>query len=201
MRSDDAAGFGWFDRAPGVERYHRRLKHQIIGLAPLRVYAPGAAVLDLGAAEGLIGFWLLELGAVHLDAVELVPARVARAREIAATLPPGKTARIVEADLEDFAGAPPAGLRERYEIVLLLSIAQKLTQPAAFVAAAARRCGAVLALRLPEPTIKDARSHWRPLDVPALLREEGFRPLGEPIRVPNGREGERQEWLGLFERV
>ena len=75
-------------------------------MATLRAVAPhginvGAAVLDLGAAEGLIGFWLLELGARHLDAVELVPARVARAREIAATLPPGKTARIFEADLED----------------------------------------------------------------------------------------------------
>lgn len=200
MRSDDAPAWGWFDRAPGVVKFHRRLKDQIRGLAPLRAMASGAAVLDLGAAEGLIGFWLLELGARHLDAVELVPGRVARAREIATALPASKRARIFEADLEDFAGAPPPELGH-YEIVLALSIAQKLSDPAAFLAAAARRCLGVMAVRLPEPVIKDARSRYRPVDVPSLLREEGFRPLGEALRLPNGRSGEREEWLGLFEKV
>ena len=199
MTINDPRGVGWFDRAPGVDRHFRRLDDQLRGLGPLVDHCEGAAVLDLGCAEGLIGFWLLENGAAHLDGVEVVPERVERARALAAALPAGKSARFHQCWLEGFAKKPPEGLRPAYEVVLLLSIAQKLPRPRAFVIAAARRCSKVIAVRQPDPVIRDRRSEFAPCDVPGLLREEGFRPLGEEQRLSNDR-GEQHEWLGLFRR-
>lgn len=199
MTINDPRGVGWFDRAPGVERHFRRLADQLRGLEILIEFCPGAAVLDLGCAEGLIGFWLLGSGAVHVDGIEVVPERVERAERLAAELPAGKSARFHRCWLEGFATEPPESLRPAYEIVLLLSIAQKLPNPRAFVTAAARRCSKVIAVRQPDPVISDRRSNFEPCDVPALLACEGFRLLGEERRLPNDR-GEQEEWLGLFER-
>jgi len=197
MTNYDPPGHGWFTM-PGRQKGVRTVYDQVIGLEALAPYAGNASVLDLGCAEGLIGFWLLDQGARHVDGIEVVKSRVETARKLAKQLPPGKSAAFHIQWLDDFAAEPPALLRDRYDIVLLLSIAQKMRDPAAFVLAAARRCTKALAIRQPHPVIEDRRSDHVPVDCPALLAAEGFHLLAER-RVPNDR-GETFEWCAVFAR-
>lgn len=196
MTTFDPPGVGWF-ALPGQKGF-RQFQDQVAGLQLLPQYAPGARVLDLGCAEGLIGFWLMEHGAQHLDGVEIVESRVLTARRLATKRAPGKVARFHKQWLDDLAVRPPGWLLPEYDIALFLSIAQKLPDPAGVIAFVAERTRRAVAVRQPDPVIADRRSQFRPCDVPALLAGKGFRLLSER-RVPNDR-GEQEEWVGVFGR-
>lgn len=184
----DPPGKGWF-AIKGRQKGDRRPSEQMIGLERLLDLAPGASVLDLGCAEGLIALRMIDAGATEADGLESVASRVETGREIAA----GRPMRFHVTDLERFHTDPPADLLPEYDLVLVLSIAHKMPQPGAFLAAAAARCRKAMAVRLPAPVIKDARSRYVPCDVPRLLLELGFGALWFA-------EGPRGEWVGVFGR-
>ena len=169
LNKTEPAGKGWY-QIPGVQAGDRTLSEQLIGLEPLFELAPGKTILDLGCAEGLISLELMKAGAVLTHGVEAVGSRVDHAREHFH----GRDAAFYHADLNDFAHAPPVGLLESYDIVLLLSIIHKMQDTAAFVRAAAARSKDIVAIRLPDAVIRDKRSNFVPLDVPALMAELGF---------------------------
>jgi hypothetical protein len=78
------------------------------------------------------------------------------------------------------------------DVVLALSIVQKLRHPADFLRECARIARKVIALRLPKPIITDKRSDWVPCDVVAVLAQAGWKIFHEA-------PGPRGEWVGLFE--
>jgi 2-polyprenyl-3-methyl-5-hydroxy-6-metoxy-1,4-benzoquinol methylase len=117
LNKTEPAGKGWY-QIPGVQVGDRTLSEQLIGLEPLFELAPGKTILDLGCAEGLISLELMNAGAVLTHGVEAVGSRVDHAREHFQS----RDAAFYHADLNEFGGAPPVGLLESYDIVLLLSI-------------------------------------------------------------------------------
>lgn len=189
-RRTDPPGRGWFD-IEGLQDGERTVEEQLTGLAPLleRIRS-GDRVLDLGCAEGLIGLECFAAGAGLVHGVESVASRVGRGRQLCA----GAPVEFFVFDLAGFAEASPAGLLPRYEVVLALSIAHKFADPAGFLSAAMARCGRLLAVRLPSAVLRDRRSEFKPLDVPALAGRHGF-------ALAHQAPGPRGEWAGLFERA
>lgn len=189
----DPKGKGWF-ALEGRQKGDRSLREQLIGLESLYPQVAGRSLLDLGCAEGLIALELLRAGAALAHGIEVVQSRVVMARQLAAEAGFGARTRYERGDLDSFATQPPAWLERTYDVVLVLSIAHKMADPAAFLRAAGAHTGDILAVRLPKPVIVDVRSGHKPCDVPALLAEEGFRP-------PRAAAGPRGEWVGIFERA
>lgn len=146
----------------------------------------GASVLDLGCAEGLIAMELRLAGAGFVHGVELVTSRATAAAKLFAY----QNAQIVCADLNQINRLK---LRPSYDIVLALSVAHKLSWPDAFLRRVAQVTAGTLAVRLPTATLRDVRSGYRPIDVPALLRGLGLSCWYEA-------PGPRGEWLGVFRR-
>lgn len=186
----DPPGKGWFE-IQGQQVGDRTLSMQMRGPDAILGEARGRKVLDLGCAEGLIGLEFAKAGAEVVDGIEVVAGRAERAREFFR----GRQAQFFVQDLNEFASRPPLGLLPSYDIVLALSIAHKLVAPDAFLAAAARRCSYLMAVRLPDPVIRDRRSGFREIDVQALMRGEGFETLTA------GRQHAMKEWCGIFRRV
>jgi hypothetical protein len=141
---------GWF-AIPGVQTGERQLTEQIVGLGQVHAAAMGASVLDVGCAEGLIGRWLLEAGALRLDGIEKHEPYVQMARQVVK----GR-AHFIVADLDRFDGWRE--LLPRYDIVLALNVLQKLAQPELLLTRLANMCGHILAISLPAPVLVDARS-------------------------------------------
>jgi 2-polyprenyl-3-methyl-5-hydroxy-6-metoxy-1,4-benzoquinol methylase len=188
LNKTEPAGKGWYE-IPGVQVGDRTLSEQLIGLEPLFELASGKTILDLGCAEGLISLELMNAGAVLTHGVEAVSSRVDHAREHFQ----GRDAAFYHADLNDFATAPPVGLLESYDIVLLLSIIRKMRYTAAFVQAAAAQSTDIVAVRLPDAVIRDKRSNFEPVDVPALMEFLGFQQF-------HFAKGPQLEWVWLFRR-
>ena len=189
LNKTEPAGKGWY-QIPGVQAGDRTLSEQLIGLEPLFELAPGKTILDLGCAEGLISLELMKAGAVLTHGLEAVGSRVDHAREHFH----GRDAAFYHADLNDFAHAPPVGLLESYDIVLLLSIIHKMQDTAAFVRAAAARSSDIVAIRLPDAVIRDKRSNFVPVDVPAL---DG---LSSDFTQFHFAKGPQLEWVWMYRR-
>lgn len=170
----------------------RGLEEQLAGLAPVLERAAGARVLDLGCAEGHIAAEFVKRGAAGVSGCEILVERVEAARAHV-----GRAGLFFSCDLDyfdKFIAANPGLFRARYDIVLALSIAHKLAEPEKFLWRICRLAKAVLAIRLPDPVLNDARSGHRPLDVPAYVTRRGFVLESENRAHPRG------EWLGIFRR-
>lgn len=189
MTRTDPPGKGWFD-VDGMQTGDRTLAEQLTGLDQLLDDAEGATVLDLGCAEGLISLEMMRRGAVLVNGIESVASRVKAAEFFFE----GLNARFFLGNCERFATDPPGDLLASYDVVLMLSIAQKMRDPAAFITAAAARSTGMVALRLPAPIINDPRSGFVPVDVPNLMRRLGF-----PVLMQS--PGPRGEWVGIFYRA
>lgn len=113
---------GWFE----TRKNHgdRTLAQQMIGLGALRKIVKGKTILDVGCAEGLIGFELLDYGALLVHGVEIVPRQVYVARAIAIGRPVG-TCGFIIGDVNTFKPT------FEYDIVLMLGILHKLEDPEA----------------------------------------------------------------------
>lgn len=188
MAAIDPKGKGWF-AVDGMQRGDRTLDEQMTGLDVLMSHSPGSTILDLGCAEGLISLEMMGMGATLTHGVESVASRIETAQKFFM----GRAAEFFVADLAEFHTNPPEHLLPSYDVVLMLSIAQKMPDPKAFIAAAAERAGKVVALRLPAPVICDRRSDFVELDVVPFMASLGF---------PNvlTAEGPRGEWVGVFTR-
>jgi SAM-dependent methyltransferase len=186
---------GWFniDGQTGA----RNLDYQTKGLETLRRQAIGATVLDLGCAEGLVGQWFCDGGAVlHVDGVDYSETRVAVGKGLTSD-----RVRLHVADLNDLTSLPP--LRPKYDIVLMLAILQKLERPEVLLNFAINRARRWIAVRTPARVLDDRRSGNRPLDIPEYLRLGGFDAVqdtdGHPDD-PSRCDPLAPAWLGVFER-
>lgn len=102
---------------------------RLSGLEPLLARSQGLTVLDLGAAEGIIGMEFLNRGASLVHGFEINEDRVHTANELCAGSP---ECQFWKADLSDwgkFEELYAARLLKRYDIVLYLGLQQHLPTP------------------------------------------------------------------------
>lgn len=125
---------GWFV-IPGVQEGARTLAEQMLGLEPAFAEIKGKTVLDLGCAEGLIMQEALKAGAALVHGVECNAELM---------IQDGLTVTIANLSL-----GLPAGLRDQYDIVLLLAIVHKLRSPADRLREFAARATERVVIRLP----------------------------------------------------
>lgn len=81
-----------------------------------REIVEGKRVLDLGCCCGLVGQWVLDLGAASYTGVDISAEYVARASRLLA--PWGDRARLIEAEMQGFL----ASCAERYEVVVAMGV-------------------------------------------------------------------------------
>lgn len=176
---------GWFS-TPGRPG-DRRLEDQLKGLDHLIERVPGKTVLDVGAAEGLIGMRLFDTGAKAVHGLEIVIEHVAVGNKL-------RGPRAVTLEVADANTYKPV---RDYDIVIMLAVLHKLRDPSAAcrrLAAAARE---LVVLRLPPkfaPTIIDERSFNIPHHIDRVMEDMGF-ALGRVTA------GHFDEYVGYWERV
>lgn len=181
---------GWFD-IPGVQKGDRTLEEQMLGLDRALQAAPGATVLDIGCAEGLIGREFVRGGARLMQGLDANEEFVKRSRDHLRGLP----ASVLQVNLNNAWCWPTHEGGERWDIVLLLAVLHKLKVPEALIMEVTRHKPGMIVVRLPVGStgiIQDGRSHYRPIDVPALLAYNGYR---ETLRTP----GPRNELVCYYE--
>ena len=204
---------GWF-KIPDVQEGMFPLDRQIRGLDIVRQAAPGATVLDLGCAEGLISLEMAKAGARLVHGVDLVGDRLMVAENLFATQFPEQARQFFEWDLTRFENlflevTPDAtrkggSLATRYDIVLCLAVAQKLSTPGRFLRMASALCSDIMAVRLPYPVIDDPRSFNIPVNVTKMLSEEFVliqETEGYPSDVTRPYQPGDDAWLGIFRRI
>jgi SAM-dependent methyltransferase len=204
---------GWF-KIPELQDGRFPLDRQMRGLDVVREAARSAAVLDLGCAEGLISLEMAKSGAKLVHGVELLGDRLVIAENLFRRQFPGLERQFIEWDLGNFENlfldatpdAPREGkfLATRYDIVLCLAIAQKLSTPARFLRMASALCSNIMAVRLPYPVIDDPRSFNIPVNVTKLLSEEFVliqETEGYPADLTRPYQSGDLAWLGIFRRI
>lgn len=164
---------GWFE-IPGVQDGVRDLKERVTPLKPLLRYVRGRTILDLGCAEGLISKWLCDEGGARLvHGLDKYPPYLETARNLFPR--PAYKARFDECDFDHFDPANPAlGLLARYDVVLMLNVAQKLADPRAFLLAGAALAADFFVFSGPAVVIDDVRSGHVKVEVEKELKALGF---------------------------
>jgi Glycosyl transferases group 1 len=149
------------------------LSDRLRGLDRLLDQADGQAVLDLGAAEGMVGREFLRRGARLLHGLEIDPARVRTARTLCMEW---AQASFRAADLSDCAALSPGsnGLLDGYDVVLYLGIHQHLPRESrsAVIERAIGLARGFIAIRCP-PEVFEAEN------IDDTLGRTGFVPLAE----------------------
>lgn len=184
---------GWF-QIEGLQDGDRTLQEQMRGLETALLQAKGKRVLDLGAAEGLIALEFAAAGA-DVHAIELVPMEVtlglqiARDRKLRIDFRQGKVEDLLlKSELEDWGG--------QFDILLALSILNKLNPPEPYFGALARWVapGGFAVLRLPAAVYVNTHAHnFTPRDARLLMRAAGFSMELETA-------GARGEWVSYWRR-
>lgn len=179
----------WFahDGKPG----DRTLAEQLAGLEKLREAIPGATVLDLGCAEGLLMREFLEWGARCVDGVEIVPEAVSDARALLADAVYHGRSRVHLGSILTLDALEL--LDPQYDIVCALAVVQKVERVDLALAGIARRARDLLVLRNPPEhgaIIATERQRGQRFDTRAILEPTHF--LADEVR------GSRGEWIGYF---
>jgi hypothetical protein len=204
---------GWFKIA-GVQEGMFPLERQMRGLDVVRAAAPGATVLDLGCAEGLVSLELVKSGAKLVHGVELLGERLVVAEQMFGEQFPALERQFIEYDLNKFENlfieatpdTPRDGkfLHTRYDIVLCLAIAQKLQTPGRFLRMASALCSNIMAVRLPYPIIDDKRSFNIPVNITKMLSTE-FELIqetdGYPFDLNRPYQPGDDAWLAIYRRI
>lgn len=153
---------GWFI-VEGIQSGERRLEDQLRGLDLIMHNCHDATVLDLGSAEGLIARHLCHVGAEMADCIERDVARI----NVGEHLCKGSSIRFWQGNVKDFPAMHCTDERflPTYDIVLALSILQKLKRPEILLDYMMTIANEWIALRLPGPVIIDSRSKYRKLNV------------------------------------
>ena len=125
----------------------RTLAEQLAGLEKLREAMPGATVLDLGCAEGLLAREFLSWGARRVDGVEIVPEAVVDARAVLADAIREGRASVHRGSIMTLDALDT--LDPQYDIVCALAVVQKVERCDLALAAIARRARDLLVLRNP----------------------------------------------------
>lgn len=163
----------WFEESGGGEPLAKRLLGLDDVLAKPWV---GKSVLDLGGAEGLIAGEFAKRGASAVVVDRDAPTRARRSR-----------VRFTRHDLNE----PIEFGQRRFDLVLALSVAQKLKDPAAFLRWAGS-LGRTLVVRTPGETFRRKGYPTSPaVSVRSTLK--GIADLvDEPATFPGA-------WMGVFE--
>lgn len=166
---------GWF-AIPGIQTGDRTLEEQFTGCHLAVREARGKTVLDLGCAEGLISREFARAGGIVLG-IEKSWEKVEMAHQVC-----GSSCDFVCADIGDWLpqqeAALVAGIAERFDIVLCLSIITKLPDPAMPLRHGARLCADLLLLRTsaaPCDGVFYAKHGGKACNVIDVLSSEGFR--------------------------
>jgi predicted rRNA methylase YqxC with S4 and FtsJ domains len=181
---------GWF-KLPG-QKGDRTVDEQTTGLLPLFDVVWGKSVLDLGAAEGMIGAKCLEHGAMSVHGIEISKLAV----NFGTSLLHGRNIKLHRHDLNDIAGLR-ALLAEigTYDVCLMLAILHKLKRPIDLVdAVIEHHRPEIIVLRMPPGTpgyVKDSRSGNQIFDINARLRKHDFTLQGV-------KTGHFDEWVGYY---
>lgn len=180
----------------------RTLEQQMTGLDELGGLVEGKTVLDIGCAEGAISLECLKRGARAVYGVELVPEFVTEARFQAKLADRAAGTHVPAAFIQGDANTWTPAADERYDVVLLLAVLQKLKDPSAACKRIAKCARDWVIVRLPPgaaPVIVDQRSGLQAHDIQYALREAGF----ELMAVTDGPVAEAgvPEWTGFFGRT
>lgn len=171
----------WF--GPGGDR---TLGQQLTGLGPLLQQVEGKAVLDVGCAEGLISLRLAGEGASTVHGLDIRPDFVEAAKKARGSLP-------CLFEVADANGYHP---RRTYDIVIMLAVLQKLSNPSTTCARLASAARELVVIRLPPktaPVIIDARSGFARHDINNVMYKTGFECVHTAL-------GHLDEWVGYYER-
>lgn len=181
---------GWFAIA-GVQDGDRTVEEQMLGLKPALEWAKGKTVLDLGSAEGAISKEFLLAGAVKVTGIELNYDMVRMADRLCMDM----NARFIHASLKEWIDNHPDP--EKFDVVLALSIAHKLHDPADLLNFACKSAKEVVVFRGPgkkdmfwdgwlKAKHRDTKCH-----VPTVFESHGFKE-GETLE--SGRDEKVQYW-------
>lgn len=183
---------GWF-AIPGEQEGDRTLEEQMTGLEPALLMARERSVLDLGCAEGLIALEFAAAGA-EVYGIELVDAEVAIARKLAKERQ--LNARFDRGRVEDVLPRKPEEFSGPFDIVLCLSILNKLDPPEPYFAALGRwvKRGGLAILRLPAPVYVNTHvKEFEPRDARQMMTAAGF-------GLEREASGPRGEWVSYWRR-
>ncbi|MBZ0270340.1 glycosyltransferase [bacterium] len=167
---------------------------RLTGLHGLLKHSPGATVLDLGAAEGIISREFANRGASLVHGFELSPDRVLTADQLLRnSVVPEHAVR--QADLSDWSTFEHDHrdlLREQYDVVLFLGLYHHLPhgRREESLRQALARCRKHFALRTPPDVSRDE-------DLVGVCERAGFRLVSES----GGDAGGNLGWLGIFRRL
>jgi len=166
---------------------------RVNGLDSLLARCEGASVLDLGAAEGVVGLEFASRGAGPIHGFELDPDRVSFARSlfVRAGLDRASFRTADLADWPEFVRRNADLLQDDYDIVLFLGLYHHLpaTTRRQSLAAALQRARRWFVIRTPE-TLR------RTENVVGTITAHGFTLIEEH----RASEAENAGWLGLFRR-
>lgn len=167
---------GWYV-IPGLQRGDRSLSEQMTGVSPALSEAHGKTVLDLGAAEGLMGREFVRSGAASCHGIDAVADHLAVARGQCRNLP--MTFQLV--GLQEWAlEKMSAGDVEQFDIVLALGVCHKLHDPGVGVTFAARSSRDLVLKRMhqrsnPKAGILTSKHHREnSCNVNEIMEREGF---------------------------
>lgn len=150
----------------------RTLDEQMLGLKPALMECGGRTVLDIGCAEGLIGFEFAKAGAAHVHGIEVVQDHIQTAYRLREKLKLTKAVTFEVADL----GELPAPTKQ-YDIVLALGVAHKLKEPAVGIRWAAKASRDLVVIRFSAGTVDTvlrSKRYSGKCDVNAEMKKAGF---------------------------
>ena len=131
------------DRTAGLERLQKNIR-------TLQTQEP-LSVLDIGCAEGLIGDWLTMGSAKKLLGMEGDKIKVESAAQIYSAQIDEDRYRFIRTDVQDLAAVcRHNNIQEKFDIVLLLAILQKLGDPIPCLEKAVSMADKFVAIRAPQ---------------------------------------------------
>ena len=165
------------DRTAGLELLQRSIRTY------LRI-KDDLSILDVGCAEGLIGDWVTLGKAKKLVGIEGDRVKVDSANQIYDHLIREDRYKFIKADANDIDHACRAnGVDQKFDVVLLLAILQKLADPIPCVKQAIARADGVVAIRAPQyfwdqyrEEIKSLMAGWEIMyEIPPTENDEEHR--------------------------
>jgi len=184
---------------PGIRAGNWDIETRLRGLQELLGAAQGKSILDLGCAEGMILREFCRHGAatIHGFEINLDQVRIAR-REVPKAAEIGTQILFRRADFgywDRFVAANQSLMLEQYDIVLLLSVLEKLPESNQDTILdglmAFSRCW--IGLRI-APETRDSRQ------IIEKFSDNGFDLAFENDGAANDLSGLRTGWLGIFRR-
>lgn len=180
---------GWF-KGVGPGEGSRTLAQQLTNLQDILALAPGASVLDIGCAEGCIAKVFAERGARRVDGLSIVQGEIDIGRALCRGLPVNLW-QCDAGELDEWIARHPQRLLPRYDIVLLLSVVQKVPDMGRLVERAVALSSRWVAFRA-APVMVNWRQDYRPY----RLWERMLREFDLAFEGP----GAQAETVGIFRR-